>query len=206
MNFQNQTENSAVVALEWEKLSIPFKIETDVIKNQLESFRRELQSNKGFNWESWAQAAQWCVQKNTNLDQALLWADTAVSVNFGGDRSFTAWSTKAQVLDKLGRTQEANELMKKALPYGSIFEVHQYARQLLAQKKPREAFDAFKMNYDNHPNVFTTNMGMARGYSGMGDYKKALEFAMKAEPQATDKINKDQCGKINRPAERRKRY
>ncbi len=61
--FQNQTENSAVVALEWEKLTIPFKIETDVIKNQLESFRKELQSNKGFNWESWQQAAQWCAQK-----------------------------------------------------------------------------------------------------------------------------------------------
>jgi len=37
--FTNQTENSATVALEWEKLSIPFKIEVDYIKTQLASFR-----------------------------------------------------------------------------------------------------------------------------------------------------------------------
>ncbi len=119
-----------------------------------------------------------------------------MSVNFGGDRSFTAWSTKAEVLDKLGRSQEAAAIMTKALPYGSVFEVHQYARSLLTQKKNQEAFNAFKLNYTNHPNEFTTNMGMARGYSGMGDYKKALEFAEKAEPQATDKINKDNVARI----------
>ena len=76
-------------------------------------FRIELRTDKGFQWESWAQAAQWCVDKNTNLEQALLWADTAVSVNFGGDRSFQTWSTKAQVLDKLGRGAEAADIMKK---------------------------------------------------------------------------------------------
>jgi hypothetical protein len=36
------------------------------------------------------------VQQNVNLDEALLWADSATSQNFGGDRSFLAWSTKAQ--------------------------------------------------------------------------------------------------------------
>jgi len=80
--------------------------------------------------------------------------------------------------------------MKEALPMGAANEVHQYARQLLAQKKSKEAFDAFKLNYDRHPNEFTTNMGMARAYSGTGDYKKALAFIMKAQPQAPDPANK----------------
>ena len=75
-------------------------------------------------------------------------------------------------------------------------EVHQYARQLLGQKRSKDAFDAFKMNYDKHPDVFTTNMGMARGYSAMGDYKKALTYAQKALPQAPDPLNKTNVEKI----------
>jgi tetratricopeptide (TPR) repeat protein len=194
--FTHQTENSAVVELQWEKLIIPFKIETDLDKMQLTSFRKELRTDKGFTWESWQQAAQWCVQKNTNLDEALLWADSATSQNFAGDQSFQAWSTKAQVLDKLGRTAEAIEIMKKAIPYGNEFELHGYALQLLAQKKNQEAFNVFKINYNKHPNEFRTNMGMARGYSAIGNYKKALEFAQKAQPQAPDPANKANTEKI----------
>ena len=50
--FTDQTPSSAVVALEWEKLVIPFKIEVDVVGTQLASFRKELRSEKGFNWEA----------------------------------------------------------------------------------------------------------------------------------------------------------
>ena len=87
--FINETPKSADIALEWEKLMIPFKVEVDLNATQLASFRKELRTNKGFMWESWQQAAQWCVDNNTNLDEALLWSDTATSVNFGGDQDFS---------------------------------------------------------------------------------------------------------------------
>ncbi len=188
--FTNQTENSAIVALEWEKLMIPFTIETDYIKDQLESFRNELRNSKGFIWQSWNQAAGWCLQRNVNLDEALLWADSATSTNFGGDQSFTAWSTKAGILDKLGRSDEAASIMKKALPYGSMGQLHQYGRALIALKKPKEALDIFKMNYDKNPNQFTTLIGLLRGYSANGDYKTALKYATQAFPLAPDQLNK----------------
>ncbi len=188
--FTGQTPNSATIALQWEKLVIPFKIQVDLPATQIASFRKELQSERGFAWEAWVQAAQWCVQNNTNLDQALLWSDTAVSVNFGGEKSFQAWATKAQVLDKLGRGAEAAAAMKKALPFGNEFEVHQYARQLLAQKKFQDAFAVFKMNYDNHPGLFVTTFGLARGYSGLGNYAEALKYAQQAQPLVPDAANK----------------
>jgi tetratricopeptide (TPR) repeat protein len=180
--FSNETENSAVVSLQWEKLSIPFKIEVDYVKEQIESFRRELRTENGFIWQSWDQAAQWCVQRNTNLEEALLWADSATSTNFGGEKSFQAWSTKAQLLQKLGRNAEAAAVMKKALPFGSMNDVHQYGRQLLGLKFAKEAFDVFKMNYDKNPKEFTTLMGMMRGYSALGDFKNALKYANLALP------------------------
>jgi hypothetical protein len=189
--FTDQTPSSAVIALEWEKMVIPFKVDVDVVSTQITYFRKELQSEKGFNWESWDQAAAYCAQNKTNLEEGLAWADTATSVNFGGDKSFTSWSTKAAVLDSLGRSSEAAEAMKKAFPYGSMNELYFYARNLTRHKRGKEAFDVFKMNYDKHPNEFIANAGMARGYSAIGDYKKALTFAQKARSQAPDKPNQD---------------
>jgi len=188
--FTDEKPTSATVALQWEKLVIPFTISVDLAATQVASFRSELQTDKGFLWESWAQAAQWCAENNTNLDQALQWSDTAVSNNFGGDRSFQAWSTKAQVLDRLGRKDEAAAVMTKALPYGSVFEVHTYGRQLMAQKKFKEALVVFKANYDAHPTDFTTMAGLARGYSANGNYAEALKYAQQALPIAPAGPNK----------------
>ncbi len=188
--FSNQGPNSAVVSLQWEKLAIPFSIETDLIKEQIASFHRELRTEKGFIWQSWDQAAAWCVQNNVNLEEALLWTDSSTH-NFGGDHSFTAWSTRAQVLNKLGRNAEAAAAMKQALPFGTMNEVHQYGRQLLNLKYYKEAFEVFKGNYEKYPGQYTTLMGMTRGYSALGDFKNALKFANMALPLAPDKNNKN---------------
>lgn len=187
--FTNQTENAATVSLQWEKLSFPFKIEVDYAKAQIESFRRELRTEKGFIWQSWDQAAQWSVQHNTNLEQALQWTDSSTSTNFGGDRTFQSWSTRAQVLQKLGRGAEATATMSKALPFGSMNEIHQYGRQLLGLKMNKEAFAVFKGNYDKYPNTFTTLMGLTRGYAGLNDTKNALKYATLALPLAGGQKN-----------------
>lgn len=189
--FLDQTENTATIALEWEKLRVPFKVEVDYINSQLESFRNELRTEKGFIWMSWNQAANWCLQRKVNLEQALAWSDSATSTNFGGDRAFAAWATRARLLEELNRSVEAAEIMKKAMAFGGVNEVHQYGRQLLIQKKPKEALEVFKTNFKNHPDQFTTLVGMARGLSANGDYKNALKYANKALPLAPDSLNKN---------------
>ena len=188
--FTNETENSSTIVLEWEKLSFPFKVEVDYVNSQLQSFRNELRSDKGFFWNTWDQAAGWCVQHNINLDEALKWTDTSTSVGFGGSKSFQAWSTRAQLLDKLGRSKEASDLMTKSLVFANMQEIHGYGRQLIAQKKYKEALEVFKMNYTKNPNQFTTLVGLARGYSANGDFKNALKYATQALP-LTDAVNKN---------------
>jgi hypothetical protein len=194
--FLDEKENSATIALEWEKLSIPFKVEVDYVKTQLESFRRELRSDKGFTYTAFVQAAQFCAQRNVDLEEGLTWANAAIDPNIGGQKNFQTLSTKAQVLAALNRHDEADAMMKEALPLATMGETHQYARQLLGQKRYKDALDVFKLNYDKHPNEFTTNMGMARGLSANGDYKKALEYLKKAEAQAPDKVNKDNIARL----------
>jgi hypothetical protein len=39
-------KNSATIALSWERLTIPFKIEVDYVKDQLASFRRSYKQKK----------------------------------------------------------------------------------------------------------------------------------------------------------------
>ncbi len=187
--FMNETENGATVGLQWEKLMIPFKIETDYVKDQLASFRNELRNSKGFRWEAWNEAANWALQRNVDLEEALMWADTATSANFGGSQSFPAYATKAGILSKLGRNDEAAAVMKKAMPIGTMNDIHQYGRSLITLKKPKEALDVFKMNYDKNPNQVTTLIGLVRGYSANGDYKTALDYANKAMA-VTDTQNK----------------
>ncbi|HUR12302.1 MAG TPA: DUF2911 domain-containing protein [Flavitalea sp.] len=194
--FTNQTPTSATIAMMWEKLIVPFKVEVDYVPLQMETFRNELRTDKGFRWNAWNQAAGFALQNNTNLEEALIWADKSVNEPGIGEKNFQTLSTKAAILSKLNRQAEADSAMKEAMPLANMNQLHAYARQLLQQKRNKEAYEVFKKNYDKYPNQFTTNMGMVRGYSAIGNYKKSLEFAQKALPQAPDKLNKDNIEKM----------
>ena len=188
--FEDQTENSATIALQWEKRELPFKVEVDYVKDQLASLNRELRTERGFYWLAWQQAAQWALQRNVALEQALQWADSASGPSFGGGQLFAPKATKAQILYKLGRKAEGDVLMKEAMPLANMTELHQYARQLLIQKQAKEALEIFKLNHSKHPGQFTTLVGLMRGYSANGDYKNALKYAKQALPLSPPDANK----------------
>src|SRR5918998_578269 len=106
--FSNQTPNSAVIALSWEKLSIPLKVEVDYLKQQLDAFVAESQNPRSFTSQSLNIAASWTLQNNYQLEKGLEWATKATGPTFPGDpTSFPALSTKALILDKLGKPEEA---------------------------------------------------------------------------------------------------
>ena len=189
--FSDEQDNSAVVALYWEKLKIPFSIKVDFVKTQLESFRKELQSDKGFDSKVYEQAAAFSVANHGDLNEALAWSDYSINGVFVGEKNFKNLSTKAAVLTAMNKNSEADAAMKEAMPMATMQELHNYGRQLLKAKKNKEALEVFQLNGKNHPNVFTTNMGLMRGYSANGDFANALKFAKAAQPQAQDKANKD---------------
>ncbi len=190
-DFLNQTDSTATVALEWENRRIPFTITApDVVGAQLTSFRRELRAKPGFTWQSLVQAATYCLQHNRDIAQGLVWADQAITARFIGQKNFRTLSTKAALLTASHQPGEAEALMKEALPMGTMNDLHQYARTLLAQKRAKEAYEVFKFNFDKNPNQFTTNVGMGRGLSAVGDYKNALNYLKTALPQAPDPLNK----------------
>jgi tetratricopeptide (TPR) repeat protein len=187
--FSDQTENSATIALLWEHWRIPFRVSVDLTKVVIDNLRRELQGEKGFMYENWVAAAQFCLQRETNLEEALTWAENA-SGSFFGVETFTTLSLKAQIQEKLGKTADADATLKKAMDKAAPFELHGYGRQLIADKKPAKALEIFEYNYKKHNGTWPTHVGLMRGYSATGDLKKALEHGKLALAQAPDEMNK----------------
>jgi tetratricopeptide (TPR) repeat protein len=183
-NFSDQTDNSAIISLLWERWRIPFKVEVDLHKTVFASMRNELRGDKGFYWQAFDQAATFCLKYNTNFEEGLKWSEKAIGETFLGEANFNTLSTKSQLLAKLGRNIEADNIMKEAIQKGSMMELHLYGRQLLGQKKTSEALEIFKLNATRYPNVFITNIGLARVNAALGDFKAALKYAKAAEPQA----------------------
>jgi tetratricopeptide (TPR) repeat protein len=188
--FTNQTPKNVEVALEWESWRIPFTVEVDLKATLLADIQAQMSGALGFDPPSMIAAANWCLQQDINLDQALGWINSATNPNLGGINSFQALSVKSGILKKKGKNEESDLIMKQAIDNANTMELHQYGRQLLNEKKVNEAMTVFEKNYIKNKGAWPTNVGMMRAHSALGNIKKALEFAREALKQAPDDINK----------------
>jgi tetratricopeptide (TPR) repeat protein len=88
----------------------------------------------------------------------------------------------------MGRNADADLVMDKAvgMPDASVMGVHQYATSLIAAGEKEQALAIFKLNRQRHPeDTFVTYVGLARGYTAVGDTRNAIanwEIAIKNIP------------------------
>jgi len=196
--FIDRQKTYTKAALMWENIQLPFKIEVENMKElYVNNLRKELQSNKGFYYQSWNTAATFCLENDINLEEALTWAEAAISNPFFGNENFYTLGTKAQILAKLGRTTESAATMDKAMnhPASTALQIHGYGRQLIKEGKKDKAMEVFKFNYERFKGAWPTEVGMARGYSALGQFKMAISHAKNAVQQAPDQLNKDSMTK-----------
>ncbi len=192
-DFVERKPDRATVALMWEELRVPFTIAVDDMPAlYIDNMRRELRHVQGFRWQEWNNAANYCLQQNRNLEEALTWAENASAMPGIGVANFTTLTTKAMILDKLSRSAEAAAVMAKAMELTNALpvEIHQYGRQLLTAGKTKEALAVFQKNAKRFGDAWPVHVGLARGYSATGDYKTALKHAEIALTQAPDSLNK----------------
>jgi tetratricopeptide (TPR) repeat protein len=180
--FDERLPGSAVAYLQWEKKRIPFKIEVSNVNGlYVAKMRQDLLSWAGFNYQDWQTAAQYCADNKINLEEALIWAEKAINGPFRGatiaHEDFSTLSTKAAVLDAMGRESEADTVMQKALhlPGTDAYSVYAFGMGLLRKDKKDKAMSTFLFNQQQHPqDKFWTSLGLARGYTALGDKKKAI--------------------------------
>ncbi|HBY62068.1 MAG TPA: hypothetical protein DEH78_19790 [Solibacterales bacterium] len=191
--FTSRKPAEATAEMQWEDLAVGWKIAApDIDEVYLSKLREELRNTAGFTHLGWNAAAQYCLQIGKNYEEGLAWAEAAVSKPFVGRAEFSTLSTKAQLLERLGRDSEAKEAMRAALNHPSArpVEIHQYGRQLLAAKRVAEAMEVFQLNAKRNGDEWPVHVGLARGYAATGDKAKALEHARKALAQAPDEVNR----------------
>lgn len=189
-SFDERLPSSAIAFLQWENKRVDLKIEVQDVNNlHVEQMRAELYGKRlGFFHQSWVEAAQFCARNKVNLEEALQWADYALTGRFIGVEEFSTLQTKAMVLEAMGRNDEAEVVMSKAInhPTATVQAIHQYGRTLLASGKNQKALEVFLLNRKRHPgDKFTTYVGLARGYTATGDKKNAIknwETALKNIP------------------------
>jgi len=180
--FDERRPDSAVAYLQWEKKRISFKIEVpNVNALYVTKMRQDLQSWAGFNYQDWQTAAQFCADNKINLEEALTWADLAINGPFRGatigHEDFSTLSTKAAVLEAMGRESEADSVMQKALhlPGTDAYSIYAYGMGLLRKDKKETAMKVFALNQQQHPqDKFWTSLGLARGYTALRDKKNAI--------------------------------
>jgi tetratricopeptide (TPR) repeat protein len=192
-DFTDRKPDRATVALMWEELRVPFTVAVpDMAALYIDNIRRELRNFAGFRWQELNRAAQYCLQQDRNLPEALTWADSAISLPGIGQANFATLSTKAQILEKLSRTTEAVAVMATAMasPTATPIDIHQYGRRLLTQGKSKEALAVFQASAKRFSDAWPVHVGLARGYSATGDYKTALTHAEIALKQAPDPLNR----------------
>ncbi len=178
--FEDRLPTSTKAYLRWEKKRIPFTIEVPTVNEiYVAKMREELRGSIGFRQENWITAAQFCAQNKINLEEALTWVDMSVSNPFIGVENFTTLQTRSSILQALGRTTEANAEMDKAIkhPTATVQNVHMYGRSLLNAGQKEKAMEIFRYNAQKNPQEkFTPNVGLARGYTALGDTKNAIKY------------------------------
>ena len=179
--FIEHKEKYCVIALQWEKLSIPFKIEVDVDNIVIAKLREEVTGQKGFNALNLVSAAQYCLGKNINLEEALAWSQRAA-----GTKSFGILNNLATAYTKLNRLPQADSAINEALLLAIPNQYMTAGRAMINAKRLDRALEIFNANQKKNGDVYAVNAGFMSYYSAKGDFKKALEYANKALAQAPE--------------------
>jgi len=189
--FIEHKEKYCVIAMQWEKLSVPFKVEVDVDNIVIARLREQVTSVKGFNSTNMLQASSFCFNKNINLEEALGWAQRAVT-GFQGQKSYVSLRNLATGYEKLNRLTQTDSVMNEALAMATPTQYAAYGRSLITSKRVDKAMEVFNANKQKNGDVYFANFGLMFGYSAKGDYKKAIEYAEKAIAQASNDAAKKQ--------------
>lgn len=182
--FDDVKPESAAATLRWEKLAVPFQIGVDVKAVVLRSIKNELRNVGGFTWAGYDEAANWCLDNNYNLEEALKWEDTSIQ----NESRFENWETKSRILGTMGRKEDADKALTTAIEKANAVQLYVYARGLQRQGNTKRAFELYPQVTKKDPSHWVSHLAMARVDSNKGDFpaaSKELTQAISGAPDQT---------------------
>ena len=182
--FDDVKPESTVATLRWEKLAVPLQIGVDVKAVVLRSIKNELRTVGGFTWAGYDEAANWCLDNNYNLEEALKWEDTSIQ----NESRFENWETKSRLLSAMGHKEDADKALTTALGKANAVQLYVYARGLQRQGNAKRAFELYPQVPKKDPDHWVSHLAMARIDSNKGDFPgatKELTQAINGAPDQT---------------------
>ena len=122
--FDAPNEDGATLVLHWAEREVPVAITVDTPGVVLASMERELRGIPGFFWEGWNQAAQYALDHDLRLADAMGWVETSIE----RQPTFANRMTKAGLLAATGQDAEADEVREDAFANASADEIRAWAR------------------------------------------------------------------------------
>ncbi|OAI56334.1 hypothetical protein AYO50_00570 [Acidobacteria bacterium SCGC AG-212-P17] len=175
------TPTSAVIALRWEKVAVPFKVEVSTNEIVAQNLHGQLRGLAQYAWDGWDDAANYFLTNKYNLEEALKYEDKSIGV----EERYENLINKSRILDAMNRKDDATVARNKALGIASVTQLHTYGRQLQLAGKQDEAFAVFRSNIKKDPNHWLVRTEAARLAVAKGDYDgatKEMKLALAAAP------------------------
>jgi hypothetical protein len=185
-DFDDVKPDSTVVIMRWEKVAVPFKVQVKVDEIVEASIPRQIRGLNQYYWEGWDEAANYFLTNKTHLDEALKDEDRSIQL----EERFDNLMKKSQILDAMDRKDDATVARNQALGKASALQLYFYGRQLQGQKKQEEAFALYRSNAKKYPDFWTSHVGLARVYSGEGNFDQAVKEMQAALPDVPDDANR----------------
>jgi hypothetical protein len=185
-DFDDVKPDSTVVTLRWEKVAVPFKVAVKVNDIVEASIHRQIQGLNQYYWETWDDVASYFLASKTNLDEALKDEEQSIKT----EERFDNLLGKSRILEAMGRRDDATTFRNKAVEKASAQQLYFYGRQLQGEKKQEEAFALYRSIAKTFPDEWTSHVGMARVYSGEGNFDKAVKEMQTALAGVPDDANR----------------
>ncbi|HKW57535.1 MAG TPA: DUF2911 domain-containing protein [Candidatus Acidoferrum sp.] len=180
--FDDIKPDSAAATLRWEKVAVPFHISADVNKIVLASIHNQLRNTGGFTWAGYDEAANWCLDSNYNLEEALKWEDTSIQ----NEDRFENWETKSRILAAMGRKDDSDKAIAQALEKGTPIQLYVYARGIQRQGNAKRAFEIYPLVAKRDSKHWIGHLANARIASNAGDFTGATREMNEAIGAAPD--------------------
>jgi hypothetical protein len=130
--------DKATVALDWEKLRVPFEIQVETIEHALASARAAMASLAPDDHQTAFRCASFAFQNNVAPDEARQWIDKSISIK----ETWLNLRLKADMMAKEGKTAEAIQFGEKAIAVGKADapadEIAKIEKQVAEWKKAKK--------------------------------------------------------------------
>lgn len=181
--FTDRQPDQTTLELQWENLAVPFEISVpNVTDLYVANMRNELRNSAGFTWQAWNAAARFCLDNQTNLEEALTWAKNAVSWGPSPTTKMTlAWLEAVN-----GNQETARAAIDQVAedPTSTANTMLQLGQGFLRHELPNLALATFEKSAEQYPDTWSTSYGLATAHQAQENVAEALKHAEEAMTHA----------------------